>query len=65
MPDRSSAKLLVELRQRLEEHSHILQSAQSEMTEIRARSAQAVSQSRDLMAHADVLLTLPYVKQQV
>jgi len=65
MPGRLSAALLVELRQRLEEHSYVLQSAQSELTEIRAQSAQAVSQSRDLMARVDVLLTLPYVKQQV
>lgn len=53
------------LRQRVDEHYRDVQTAQSELMEIRARTIEAVSQSRELMARVDVLLTLPYVKQHV
>jgi hypothetical protein len=65
MPVHLLAELLIELRQRVEEHSRDAQSARSESVEIRARSVQAICQSRELMARVDVLLTLPYVKQRL
>jgi hypothetical protein len=49
----------------LDEHYRAVQTARLELMEIRARSIEAVSQSRELMARVDVLLTLPYVKQHL
>jgi len=65
MPVHPLAALFIELRQRVDEHFRDAQSSQSELVEIRARSSEAISQSRELMARVDVLLTLPYVKQRL
>ena len=56
---------LNEVRQRVREHFRDTQSYRSELTEIRAHSIEAISQSRELMARVDVLLTLPYIKQRL
>jgi hypothetical protein len=65
MPVRLLAASFVDLRQRTDEHFRDAQSSQSELVEIRVRSSEAISQSRELMARVDVLLTLPYVKQRL
>jgi hypothetical protein len=56
---------LSELRQRVGEHLRDAQTSRTELIEIRTHSNKAISQSRELMARVDVLLTLPYVKQRL
>jgi len=65
MPVHLLAASFIELRQVADGRFRDPQSSQSELMEIRARSAEAISQSRELMARVDVILTLPYVKQRL
>jgi hypothetical protein len=65
MPDYLLTELFIGLRQRVDQHSRDVQSARAELMEIRARSIEAISQSRELMARVDVLLTLPHAKQRL
>jgi hypothetical protein len=65
MPDYLLTELFVGLRQRVDEHSRDVQIARAELIEIRARSIEAIFQSRELMARVDVLLTLPHAKQRL
>ena len=65
MPTDLFVASLNDLRQRASEHFRDAQSYRSELVEIRAHSNEAISQSRELMARADVLLTLPHIKQRL
>ena len=47
----------------LRERFHLAQFARMEVIATRARLVEDVAQSRELMAHADFVLTLPYVKR--
>jgi hypothetical protein len=62
MPARPLTALFVELRQLVEKQSHAAQSARSVAIDAQARTGEAISQSRDLMARVDALLGGPMVR---
>jgi hypothetical protein len=64
MPVHSSRELFLELRQSADKHLQDARCARAELAEIRAHTIEAISQSRELMASVDALLTLPYVRHR-
>jgi len=50
-----------EMRREIREQFHQAQRAHMEVTEISARLVKDIAESQELMAHADFVLTLPFL----